>query len=251
MTLPNVWLDDEGNGGFPVPSGKGQRLIVSHVGSSKSGFLRPAQFIFNENNTNDDYHGNFNSVIFLDWLKNKVLPHMPSGSVLVLDQAPYHRTLTITSQHAKSALNKPELADWLVNHDYPAEQEALMKHSKAELVQLCKDRRPTPVFEAILLGAVYNITVIFLPVAHPELNPIELIWAQVKGAIRRQNTDFQIARLRQLGEETMAAITPEDWAGAEKHSMEFEDKYRKMFQDDDVDFSGLDDEVFDEGVLDE
>jgi transposase len=41
-------------------------------------------------------------------------------------------------------------------------------------------------------------TVIRLPPYHCELNPIELVWSQVKGYVARNNTTFKMEDVRRL-----------------------------------------------------
>ena len=50
--------------------------------------------------------------------------------------------------------------------------------------------------------------VVHLPVAHCELNPIELVWANAKEYVRKHNKKFTMAKIEQLmPEET----TPDLW----------------------------------------
>jgi hypothetical protein len=37
-----------------------------------------------------DYHGQMNAADFEKWVVKKLIPHLPSLSVIVLDNAPYH-----------------------------------------------------------------------------------------------------------------------------------------------------------------
>ncbi|DAZ95226.1 TPA: hypothetical protein N0F65_003461 [Lagenidium giganteum] len=77
MTPSSVWLDDEGEGGFALPQGKGGCSIICHVGG-RSGFVR--------------------------------------RSVIIIDRATYHTTLTDATKPARSTFKKLEFAEWLVAH---------------------------------------------------------------------------------------------------------------------------------------
>jgi len=44
--------------------------------------------------------------------------------------------------------------------------------------------RPTPRYLVQDLAEEFDVSIIFSPVAHPELNPIEMVWGTVKDALR-------------------------------------------------------------------
>ena len=95
MTPLKTWLDPDREIAPIMPQGKGERSIISHVGS-EHGFLAEAQLIYRGNKAlkNSDYHSEMNSTVFLDYMETKVLPALPPNSVLVLDRATYHMKLT-------------------------------------------------------------------------------------------------------------------------------------------------------------
>jgi hypothetical protein len=49
-----------------------------------------------------------------------------------------------------------------------------------------------------LLTSIYEVHVLRTPVRHCELNPIELIWAQVKGFVAKNNTTFRLKDVKEL-----------------------------------------------------
>ncbi|XP_025196208.1 uncharacterized protein LOC112595285 [Melanaphis sacchari] len=53
--------------------------------------------------------------------------------------------------------------------------------------------------------------VIRLPPYHCQYNPIELIWAQVKGEVATKNTTFKIADVEKLLHKAIDAVTTENW----------------------------------------
>ncbi|DAZ93081.1 TPA: hypothetical protein N0F65_010097 [Lagenidium giganteum] len=107
MTPSRVWLDDEGEGGFAVPQGKGERLIICHVGG-RSGFVVGAKLIFRGSKAlkDSDYHTEMNASVFMDWMKRRVFPAVPRRSVIVIDRATYHTTLTDATKPARSTFKK-------------------------------------------------------------------------------------------------------------------------------------------------
>lgn len=65
-----------------------------------------------------------------------------------------------------------------------------------------------------------------LPVAHCELNPIEMAWAQVKGYVKDHNKKFTLSEVKRLVDEGFKIVTPERWKKLIKHVQEkIEDHY--------------------------
>ena len=52
--------------------------------------------------------------------------------------------------------------------------------------------------------------VVRLPVAHCELNPIELAWAQVKAYVRDHNRQFTLTEVERLVHEGFQVVTPQE-----------------------------------------
>ena len=94
---PSLISDAKYRGGLKVPSGKGQRLIINHLGS-KNGFVCNCGECFVGKKDSADYHSEMNGEHFENWLKDKVLPELPEKSILVLDNAKYHSRQTEESK---------------------------------------------------------------------------------------------------------------------------------------------------------
>ena len=54
------------------------------------------------------------------------------------------------------------------------------------------------------------------------MNPIELIWAHVKGFVAEINTTFRLKDVKELVYGGLGRITKEVWAKAEDHVLEIE-----------------------------
>ena len=59
------------------------------------------------------------------------------------------------------------------------------------------------------------------------MNPIELIWAQVKGFVAENNTTFRLKDVKELVYGGFGRITKEVWAKAENHVLKIENEYGK------------------------
>ena len=96
----------------------------------------------------------------------------------MLDNAKYHNE-TVEKIPTKSS-TKQATIQYLAAHDMAYKKKML----KAELFLLIKASNPTKLYLSRLtdiLATKHSYDVLRLPVGHCEPNPIELIWAQVKG----------------------------------------------------------------------
>ena len=62
----------------------------------------------------------------------------------------------------------------------------------------------------------HEVHVLRTPVRHCELNPIELIWAQVKGFVAKNNTTFRLSDVKELTYAAFGKITKDVWTKAEQ-----------------------------------
>ncbi|KAJ8981511.1 hypothetical protein NQ317_011747 [Molorchus minor] len=77
--------------GLKAPSGRGRRLIITHIGSD-SGFLENGLNVFESRRTRD-YHEDMNSALFETWFSS-VLSSIKTGAIVVMDNASYHSRQT-------------------------------------------------------------------------------------------------------------------------------------------------------------
>ena len=84
-TTPRTWQSDDV--ALRVPFSKGERVVVVHAGSEE-GFIQGAELVFKAHSASGDYHDEMNSINFLKWLNEKLIPNLPQRSVLVVDNAP-------------------------------------------------------------------------------------------------------------------------------------------------------------------
>ncbi len=59
--------------------------------------------------------------------------------------------------------------------------------------------------------------VVRLPVAHFELNPIEMAWAQMKNYIRKNNIKFTLTEVERLTHTAFTVVTPDRWKSLITH----------------------------------
>ena len=73
--------------GIYMSYNKGQRLIVIHAGG-EMGSVRGAQKIFNPGLASGDYHSQMDGSNFEKWYNKKLLPNLPSNSIIVMTMHP-------------------------------------------------------------------------------------------------------------------------------------------------------------------
>jgi hypothetical protein len=216
-------------GGIRVPSGAGKRLIICHIGSEQ-GFVQGEgiELCFIGQKGSADYHQEMNAQHYKEWFAN-ALTKLPDQSAIVIDQAKYHTMLTEETKAPNMSWNKAPLVEWAYHHNvrmpefvsYPEEltKEELLIASKPYFVPKVK------VLQDLVDKCGKQIRLLWLPVAHCELNAIELIWANVKGHVARYNTEFKIHSVQSLVKEGLQRVTPEVWKKAVDHVRKIEERY--------------------------
>ena len=71
------------------------------------------------------------------------------------------------------------MQDWLRRNNVPFDERML----KVELLHLCKTHKPEPRYVVDEMLKEHGHTAIRLPPYHADLNPFELIWANLKGLL--------------------------------------------------------------------
>ena len=212
-----MWVGSDGRGGFKHAVGKGPRLIIVHAGG-EAGWTSKTDLIFRVKSKTGDYHHEMNSEHFLEWFENQLCTHIPAGSLIVLDNASYHNTQTEKIPTMSS--RKSDMQSWLSNHSIAYEVSDL----KADLMAKITNAKPIKQFETDLIAEKFTHRVLRLPVAHPELNPIEFAWSVVKGYV---NKKFTLKEIEELVPQGISQVTPQMWKKFCDHTVKVEEEYWK------------------------
>lgn len=195
--------------GLTSPTGKGKRLIILHIGSEK-GFVDGGALVF-ESCKSSDYHEEMNSDKFNEWF-SQVMDVLEPGSVIVLDNASYH-SVKIESIPTNQS-NKASIKNWLDSKGILYKDDDLKKDLLARVQEV---RWKFDKYVVDEMAKERGFTVLRLPPYHAELNPIELIWADIKSYVGRFNKTFKLAELKNLLQEAMCQITPDKWKKCVEH----------------------------------
>ena len=243
------WSDGTVDSELNVPSGKGERWIMIGAGS-KDGWIQPSIKMWKGKVLSEDYHTEMNGDVFEHWMKQHLLPYVAGNSCIVIDRAPYHTMLTDDSKPAAKNMKREELIDWLIAHGAKDEDGELLSKehllsdemiiigpsgrqrkqkgwTKQLLYALAASLTPKPHYLAQEWVDTFNtmngtdIRLLLLPVAHPVLNPIELMWGQIKRYVRDNNCDFTMSHIRELAEQKIQEQDSRAWNASFQHTWKY------------------------------
>ena len=199
-------------GGVRHPPGKGTRLIILGAGG-ESGWIpnTTLDLIFRSKKNTGDYHDEMTGEHFEEWFRDKLLPNVPSNSLIVMDNASYHSRRC--EELPVKNWTKKRMIEWLDEKGIPYPPKAL----KSEIFSIIQGLNLTPRYVVDEMARAAGHEVMRLPVAHCTLNPIEMAWAQVKGHIKTNNRQFNLSEVERLAWEGFEVVTPERWASLIKH----------------------------------
>lgn len=190
-------------------------------GGSKEGFVPVGPLlIYKASSASGDYHSKMNGANFLKWMKEKLLPNLKTKSAIVMDNASYHSVQT--DKCPTSTTRKADIQKWLRDHDIPFEDDLL----RPQLLALAKIHKPEPTYLIDNIVREYGHEVLRLPLYHPDLNAIELIWSQVKQIVASRNMTHRINDVLQITTEAFEDTETSRCENACKHTDKCEEQYR-------------------------
>jgi len=195
-----IWYPLEDGPFVQKPTGNGERFIILNA-ITKDGWVPNAKTVFKSTKKTGDYHGQVNAELFQKWFIEMLLPNIPPNSIIILDNAAYHNTLSKTSAPTKNS-SKNHLLSWLDDNKIPCNPDCL----KVELMEMIEKYAPEPTYAIDELANGYGHDVYRTPPYHPELQPIEICWGVLKNEIAR-HCDFTMKNLEFQLVEAFSKIT--------------------------------------------
>ena len=146
-----------------------------------------------------DYHKVFNGENFVTWWRDQLLPNLHQPSLIMLDNAAYH-LVKGPDVPKPGRMKKAELQQYLTEKGvtWDAGDSAVMLRSKVK--EWINNNEPA---EIVRLAEEQGHQVLFTPPYHSDFQPIELVWALIKGNVGRQyntNTTLDIVHNRLMDE---------------------------------------------------
>lgn len=219
------WTDGTHNCQLDLPVGRGKRIIIAHCGNEDgfvvNGLLLSAKDI---KSSSADYHEDMTANLFERWFSG-LLSKLPNGSVIVLDNAPYHsrQFLKVPNMSTK----KSDILDFMRQHNIPFEEDKPPR--KDILVQQIRRCNIKPTYVIDEMAKERGMTVLRLPPYHCCFNPIEMVWSQVKRFITRYNRQPKMSEsVILLIREAMEQVTAENWSSYVAHVKKTEKEYANM-----------------------
>ncbi len=176
-----------------------------------------------------------NATVFEQWFVD-MLGNLEEPCIIVMDNAPYHSTLY--EDYPKSNTKKADVQTWLQNKSIPFIPEETLCESR-EKVKLSMPKEKKYKLDEIAFQMGHEV--VRLPTYHCQYNPIEMIWAQIKGEVAEKNHSFKMADVEVLVNNALDAVTKENWKKWGDHC----DK----IQDDDLVKEGLRDDFLEPIIL--
>jgi len=183
-----IWYYGEDGPWVQKPTGKGERLIIINA-ISQSGWIPGSKLVFKSTRKTGDYHGQMNWELFRKWFTEMLIPYLPERSLIIMDNASYHNTLSEYSPPTPIS-SKKKIIEWLSHNKIYCRDDCL----KPELVEILKKIAPEPIYEITEIARSYGHDVLRTPPYHPELQPIETCWGVVKNHVGR-SCDFTMNNL--------------------------------------------------------
>ncbi|KAL0880990.1 hypothetical protein ABMA27_002142 [Loxostege sticticalis] len=210
-----AWTDGTTKG-LKKPISKGQRVVIVHAGS-ETGFIPNALLTFKAGTKSGDYHDNMNFENYEKWLKSQLMPNLPANSVVVVDNASYHNKLW--DRAPTSNAKKAAMQAWLTEKGIEYEKTQLKKPQLYNLIKANKERFKTFSIDRIL--AEQGHQVLRLPPYHPDLNPIEMAWSDIKQYVGSKNDKWSITKIQ----EKVLLMGAWDWQKLCKKVQDIEEQY--------------------------
>ena len=110
-----MWLPNDGSDAPKIPSGKGKRFVL-HAGTRSEGLIDGCDSVFLTKSKDGDYHQEMNSVVFLEWFENPLMPALKNPGLVVLDNASYHNVKTEDTVCPNFSKKKAVLQNYLTQH---------------------------------------------------------------------------------------------------------------------------------------
>ena len=225
-----------------MPPGKVERSILCHIGSSEIGLLSNCLLLFrgSKSNKQADHHTEMNWAVFSDWCEKKVFPSIAATkktSVVVLDRATYQTVLDEEDRRPVTSWNKSRLIDAIRRRS--CRQLAInlgTYKTKHQLLDYARNIYPSPKYKIQKIADKFaledfSIKIIFLSVAHPELDPIEMVWGFVKRNVAAKNMLFKLSNVEEITKLQLEKVTADLFNKFYKHTMKEEEKHRKASSD--------------------
>ena len=103
-----------------------------------------------------------------------------------------------------------------------------LQKTKSQLLAEARRIYPPPTYKIQKIANKFDVKVLFLPVGHSELNPIEIVWVFVKRKVAMPNMNFSLTEVENLTRLQLSSVTSDCFKKYYEHATLEENKYRDM-----------------------
>lgn len=163
-----------------------------------------------------------NAKVFEEWF-NRILKKLPENAVIVMDNASYHSRKV--EAIATTSSKKQYMQEWLRSKSIEFVQDMV----RSELLHLIRHHKEQyNVYVVNEMARKCNKIVLRLSPHHCELNPIEIIWAQIKNEVASKNRTFKLKEVKELLLQALENVTSLNWKNCVDHVIKEEGKMCKL-----------------------
>lgn len=226
----------------------GKRLIILHA-MTKDGMMaeqeeaasnllteeyHSCELVFNEVGTDidEDYHKSIDSEAYMLWIRNRLLATFQSlyrgkKMYLVLDNASYHRPHG-ADWITPSKMDKQLCYSYLDTHNVEYKLNETVPVLKEKIKYHLESHPHINRTELEKLMSEHGHELIYTPPFVPEVQPIELLWADIKQQVARQaTTKRKLEETRAQREEAIERITKEQCEKVIQHCHKWIEEFMK------------------------
>lgn len=221
--LSRCWTDGSPGSELKTSRVRGKRLLLLHAGG-ENGWVSDAFFISGKNikDCSADYHGDMNANVFEEWFKNQLCPNLEPRTCIVMDNASYHSR--ILEKIPNASWKKGDIIDFLQAKKVDIPEPPPLKPCLLNMVQSLQLQK---VMAVDAMAESLGHEVLRLPPYHCVFNPIELVWGELKGYIRRHNVnptcdESVVSLVRQAAD----LITTDKWKQYVGHAEKEESNFK-------------------------
>lgn len=203
-------------------SKSGERIVIVHAGF-EAGFVPNALMMFKADKKSGDHHDSLmNYDIYEKWMQNQLIPNLPANSVVAFGNASYH--IKQDDPAPTSDTRKVEMQSWLREKNISFD-DTMLKPQLYKLIAQNKDRFKKFCIDETLKRN--NHLVIRFPPCHADLNPLEMVWVEIKQYIANKNVNWQDNIVMELVQQKVNEMGENEWGALCQKVKIIEEEYKK------------------------
>ncbi|KPI99239.1 hypothetical protein RR46_05423 [Papilio xuthus] len=191
-------------------------MVIAHIGN-ENGFIDDGLGVFHVD-IEPSSRNKIETNQFEEWFE-KILPKLEKNSVILMDSAPYHIRRPDIIPNWQWSTN--DIERWFSTSGL----EYYENSSKVLLLHTIKEAKiEQPPFIIDTMAMKYNIEIIRTPQFHYDLNPINVIWAEIKKIVAKRT--LNIEHLREIVDSVICDKSSiEKWRTSIQYVLDLEENY--------------------------